>query len=115
MPEKTIFSRIIDREIPADIVYEDDLCLAIRDISPQAPVHVLVFPKKVVVSTSDITEEDAPLIGHIYLVIQKLADQLGISEEGYRVVSNCRTNAGQTVPHLHFHILGGRSFNWPPG
>lgn len=115
MSEKTIFKRIIDKEIPADIVYEDDLCLAFRDISPQAPVHVLLIPKKEIKSTSDIAEEDLSLIGHLFFIIRKLADQLGIAEEGYRVVSNCGINACQTVEHLHYHILGGRPFGWPPG
>ncbi len=115
MAEKTIFKRIIDKEIPANIVYEDDLCLAFRDVSPQAPTHVLLIPKKEIKSTSDITEEDAPLIGHLYLIIKKLADDLGLAQDGYRVVTNCGFNACQTVPHLHFHILGGRLFDWPPG
>lgn len=115
MPEKTLFSRIIDREIPADIVYEDDLCLAFGDISPQAPVHVLLVPKKPIPSTNDITEADSPLIGRLYCVVAKLAKELGIAESGYRVTTNCGPDACQTVPHLHFHILGGRPFGWPPG
>lgn len=115
MAEKTLFSKIIDREIPSDIVYEDDLCLAFRDISPQAPVHILVIPKKPIPSTSAILSEDTELIGHIFCVIARLAEENGIAKSGYRVVSNCGPDACQTVPHLHFHILGGRGFGWPPG
>jgi len=115
MSEKTIFKKIIDKEIPASILYEDDLCLAFRDIMPQAPVHFLVIPKKEIASVNEIAEEDEPLIGHIFTVIRKLALQEGIAESGYRVVSNCGHDACQTVPHLHYHIIGGRSMTWPPG
>ena len=115
MSEKTIFKRIIDKEIPASIIYEDEQCLAFQDISPQAPVHFLVIPKKEIASTDAIEDCDLPLIGHIYGVIRDLARQAGIADGGYRVVSNCGLNACQTVPHLHFHVLGGRSFGWPPG
>lgn len=114
--EKTIFKKIIDREIPSKIAYEDDLCLAFYDVSPQAPVHVLVIPKTTELrSIDDVQEKDEALVGHIFCVIQKLARELGIAETGYRVVSNCGINACQTVPHLHFHLLGGRGFSWPPG
>ena len=115
MAEKTIFKRIIDKEIPADVVYEDDSCLAFRDIAPQAPVHIIVIPKKELRSTNDIAEEDASLIGHIYTVIAKLAADNGIADSGYRVVTNCGPDACQTVPHLHYHLIGGRKFGWPPG
>lgn len=115
MSEKTIFKRIIDKEIPASIIYEDEQCLAFQDISPQAPVHFLVIPKKEIASTDAIEDCDLPLIGHIYSVIRDLARQAGIADGGYRVVSNCGLNACQTVPHLHFHVLGGRPFGWPPG
>lgn len=116
MSEKTIFKKIIDKEIPANIIYEDEYCLAFHDVAPQAPVHVLVIPKTTELrSLDDVNEENAPLIGRIFSVISKLAKDLGIAEEGYRVVSNCGANACQTVPHLHFHILGGRGFAWPPG
>jgi histidine triad (HIT) family protein len=111
---KTIFKRIIDREIPAKIVYEDDRCLAFEDVNPQAPVHILVIPKKEISSLADLTEGDAALAGHLLLVIQKLADERQLAD-GYRVVANCGPCAGQTVPHLHFHLLGGRAFSWPPG
>lgn len=111
----TIFKRIIDREIPADIVFEDDRCLAFRDISPQAPTHVLVIPKKEIPSVDALTDEDAAIVGHIYLVIRQLARDFGIAESGYRVVVNIGPDAGQSVDHLHFHLLGGRSLAWPPG
>lgn len=111
----TIFKRIIDREIPADIVYEDDLCLAFRDVTPQAPVHVLVIPKQEIASVDAIGEEDAALLGHIWVVIGRIARELEIAEGGYRVVTNCGKLGGQSVDHLHFHILGGRQLDWPPG
>ncbi len=114
MSEKTIFKRIIDKEIPADIIYEDDRCLAFRDIAPQAPTHVLVIPKKEIASVATIADEDQALIGHLYLVIRDLANQLGL-ESGYRVVANCGADGGQAVDHLHFHLLGGRQLKWPPG
>jgi histidine triad (HIT) family protein len=109
-----IFLKIIERKIPAQIVYEDDNCLAFRDVNPQAPVHVLIIPKKVIPTHDDIAESDAALIGKLHLVAAKLAKQLGI-QDGYRVVINCRERAGQTVPHLHMHLLGGRDLGWPPG
>jgi histidine triad (HIT) family protein len=111
----TIFKRIIDREIPADVVYEDDLCLAFRDVSPQAPVHVLVIPKQEIKSVDAIEDADAALLGQIWVVIGKIARELGVAEEGYRVVTNCGKLGGQSVDHLHFHLLGGRQLDWPPG
>ncbi|GHT10111.1 histidine triad nucleotide-binding protein [Planctomycetales bacterium] len=114
MSEKTIFKRIIDKEIPANIVYEDDLCLAFHDVHPQAPVHVLLIPKKEIASLNQITAEDTPLLGHLYGVVRKLAKDLGLGN-GYRLVTNCGDDGGQTVYHLHFHILGGRRLTWPPG
>ena len=114
MSGKNIFQRIIDREIPADIVYEDALCLAFRDISPKAPTHVLLIPKKEIPSTNDLTEADQSLVGHLLLVVPKLTQQLGLTG-GYRVVINCGPDAGQAVPHLHLHLLGGRPLGWPPG
>lgn len=111
----TIFKRIIDREIPADVIYEDDLCLAFRDVSPQAPVHVLVIPKKEIASVDAMDDADAALLGHLWLVIRNLARELGIAESGYRVVTNCGAEGGQSVDHLHFHLLGGRQLHWPPG
>jgi len=111
---ETIFQKIIDREIPADIVYEDDQCLAFHDVSPQAPIHVLVIPKKPIESVDQLANEDAALLGHLWLVISNLATELQL-EDGYRVVVNCGTDGGQTVDHLHFHVLGGRKLTWPPG
>ncbi len=111
---KTIFKCIIDREIPADIVYEDDKCLGFRDVTPQAPTHLLVIPKKEIANINAIADEDAALIAHLWLVIRNLARQLGLND-GYRVVVNCGPHGGQTVDHLHFHILGGRHMEWPPG
>jgi histidine triad (HIT) family protein len=109
-----IFQKIIDRQIPANIVYEDDRCLAFHDINKQAPVHVLIITKKVIPMHDAITEADAPLLGHLHVVAAKLAEQLGL-QEGYRLVLNCKERAGQTVPHLHMHLLGGRPMHWPPG
>lgn len=114
MSEKTIFKRIIDKEIPANIVYEDDLCLAFEDINPQAPVHILLIPKKEIASTDQLTEEDGPLLGHLYSVLRKMAADRKLGE-GYRIVTNCGPHGGQTVYHLHFHLLGGRPMLWPPG
>lgn len=114
MSDDTIFGKIIRREIPADIVYEDDLALAFRDISPQAPVHVLVIPKQPLPKLADATDADQALLGHLLLTAKKVADQLGL-EKGYRVVINTGEDGGQTVYHLHLHILGGRFMKWPPG
>lgn len=108
-----IFTQIINKEIPADIVYEDDLCLAFRDINAQAPVHILLIPKKVIPSTQDIQKEDQQLMGHLMLKIPEIAKKLELST--YRLVVNTGKDAGQTVFHLHIHILGGRQFIWPPG
>src|SRR3989304_1109054 len=111
---KNIFKKIIDKEIPADVVYEDDQCLAFRDVAPQAPTHLLVIPKKEIASLDDLTDRDAELIAHIYLVIRNLARAMGL-EAGSRVVVNCGRDGGQSVDHLHFHLLGGRPLHWPPG
>ncbi len=110
----TIFKKIIDKEIPADIVYEDDLCLAFRDVAPKAPTHVLVIPKKEIARLSDLEEEDRELAGHLLMVINQVAAELGL-DNGFRVVVNCGDEGGQEVPHLHFHLLGGRQMKWPPG
>jgi histidine triad (HIT) family protein len=114
MTQKTIFKRIIDREIPARIVYEDDRCLAFHDVAPQAPTHLLVIPKQEIPSVNDLTEQDRDLVGHLVLVSARLAAQLGLTG-GYRLVVNCGPDAGQAVPHLHVHVLGGRQLQWPPG
>jgi histidine triad (HIT) family protein len=114
MMSDNIFQKIIDRKIPADIVYEDDRALAFRDVNPQAPVHVLIIPKKVIATHDAVTEGDRELLGHLHVVAAKLAAQLGL-KDGYRLVVNCREGAGQTVPHLHMHLIGGRALHWPPG
>lgn len=110
----TIFGKIIRREIPADIVYEDDLCIAFRDINPQAPTHVQLIPKKEITRLSDATPEDAALLGHLLLAAGKVAQQLGVAD-AFRLVVNNGAGAGQSVFHLHLHILGGRALKWPPG
>jgi histidine triad (HIT) family protein len=110
----TIFAKIIAREVPADIVYEDDLCLAFRDIAPRAPTHILVIPKKPIVSLADLTAEDEAILGRCVMALAKVAQEQGLSG-GYRMVVNCGSDGGQEVPHLHFHLLGGRQMTWPPG
>jgi histidine triad (HIT) family protein len=110
----TLFERIIAREIPADIVHEDDLCIAFRDIHPQAPVHVLLVPKKPIVNLYDATAHDQAVLGHLLLTAPRIARELGLGE-AFRLNINNGAGAGQTVFHLHLHILGGRPFAWPPG
>jgi histidine triad (HIT) family protein len=114
MPRETLFTKIVAREIPADILYEDDLCLAFRDIAPQAPTHVLVVPKEPVESIDALTAEHQELAGHLLLVCKKVAAAEGLSD-GYRVAINNGKDGGQSVDHLHFHVLGGRALKWPPG
>jgi histidine triad (HIT) family protein len=114
MSEKTIFSKIIDREIPADIVFEDDLSLAFRDVNPQAPTHVLVIPKKEITNIASADDEDAVLLGHLMIAARRVAEQLDLGG-GYRLVINSGADGGQTVDHLHVHLLGGRPLGWPPG
>lgn len=109
-----IFLKIIDKKIPARLVHEDELCVAFHDVNPQAPVHVLIIPRKVIPTHADIRAEDRELLGHLHLVAAQLAEKLGIGD-GYRLVLNCKERAGQTVPHLHLHLLGGRDLTWPPG
>ncbi len=111
---KTIFKRIIDGEIPAKRIYDDELCLAFHDVNPQAPVHVLVIPKKEIRSIAELSAEDQALAGHMLLVVAKIARDLQL-EKGYRVVANIGADGGQSVDHLHFHLLGGRALGWPPG
>ena len=110
----TLFSKIIARQIPADIVYEDEVCLAFRDINPQAPVHILIIPKNPIPKVIDATEADKDLLGHLLIVAGKIAKNEG-HEEAFRLVINNGENAGQSVFHLHVHILAGRNFSWPPG
>jgi len=113
MPE-TVFSKIIERKIPARIEHEDDLCLAFHDVAPQAPTHVLVIPKKPIPSLADLEAADEALVGHLVMVATQLAAKLGL-DGGYRLVVNCGRDGGQSVDHLHVHLLGGRSLGWPPG
>ncbi len=111
---ETVFGRIIAREIPARIEHEDDLCLAFHDVAPQAPVHVLVIPKRPIPALTALTEADESLIGHLVFVATRLAERLGLAG-GYRLVVNCGRDGGQSVDHLHVHLLGGRTLGWPPG
>jgi len=112
---KTLFEKIVAREIPAKIVYEDDLVLAFRDINPQAPTHVLIVPKKPIPRIAQATAEDQQLLGYLLLKAAEVADQLGLGKSGFRLVINNGADGGETVPHLHVHILGGRYMAWPPG
>lgn len=112
----TIFKKIIDKEIPADIVHEDEYCLAFRDIAPQAPTHILLIPKKEIRSMNDIDKsQDIEVLGHLMVTAHQIAKDQELGEEGYRLVINTNENGGQTVYHLHIHILGGRALSWPPG
>jgi histidine triad (HIT) family protein len=111
----TLFERIISREIPAQIIHEDRECVAIRDINPQAPVHILIIPKKVIPRLGESAAEHAALLGHLLLTAASLARSEGLQETGYRVVINHGPDAGESVPHLHVHLLGGRRMSWPPG
>ena len=112
---KTLFERIIARELPAEIVYEDDLVLAFQDINPQAPTHVLIIPKKPIPRVAEAKAEDAAVLGHLLLKAAEVARQLGLERSGFRLVFNNGRDAGEAVPHLHCHILGGRRLGWPPG
>lgn len=115
MDKDCIFCKIAAKEIPGQIVYEDDKMIAFHDISPAAPVHVVVIPKKHIVSLLALTAEDESLMGHMMHTIAKIATDLGLDEKGFRIVANTKEDGGQTVGHLHFHLLGGRSMQWPPG
>ena len=110
----TLFEKIINKEIPAEILYEDNISIVIKDISPQAPTHLLIIPKKVIPKLSDATDEDQDILGHLMLLAGKIADQLGL-DETFRLVVNNGAKAGQSVFHLHLHLLSGRPLNWPPG
>jgi histidine triad (HIT) family protein len=110
----TIFTKIINKEIPADILYEDELALAFSDINPQAPIHFLVIPKKPITTINDIEKEDKALVGHLYWVAAQLAVKHGFAKDGYRAVMNCNKNGGQTVYHIHLHVLAGKAMGWPP-
>ncbi len=111
----TLFERIIAREIPATIEYEDDETIVLRDVNPQAPVHLLVIPKKPIARIGEATEADAALLGHLLIVATQAAKQAGLAQGGFRIVVNNGRDAGESVPHLHIHVLGGREMTWPPG
>ncbi len=113
--EGCLFCRIIDGEIPAKKVYEDDRIIVIEDIAPVAPTHLLLIPRKHFVNTLDMDQEDNPLIGHLFHVAASIARERNIADKGFRIVNNNNAGAGQSVFHIHFHLLGGRNFNWPPG
>ena len=110
-----LFCKIVDQEIPADIVYEDEHIMAFRDINPQAPIHILIIPKQHIRTLNDLKGQDAELVGKLILAAKSLAAKEGIAEDGYRAGFNCNSAAGQTVYHVHLHLLGGRKFTWPPG
>ena len=110
-----IFCKIIAGEIPSKKIYEDDKVLAFYDISPAAPVHFLVIPKEHISSANELTEANCGIVSHIFMVINKIVKELGIADSGYRIVNNCGADGGQTVNHIHFHILGSRELKWPPG
>ena len=111
---KTIFKRIIDGEIPAKIIYEDELSVAFHDVSPQAPVHILIIPKQEIASLAELQPTDAALVGHLFLVVQKIAAEQGLAD-GFRAIINTGRDGGQTVNHLHIHLMGKRALGWPPG
>ena len=111
----TIFSKIINKEIPAEIVYEDDVVLAFNDIDPKAPVHILIIPKKEIATLNDIMPDDAELIGRIIIAAKNIPKEKGLDSDGYRLVMNCNEDGGQTVFHIHCHLMGGRKMQWPPG
>ena len=113
--DNCLFCKILGAEIPADIVYESDAAIAFRDINPQAPTHVLIIPRKHIATINEIAEEDHALMGRLYAAAKEIAVQEGFAEEGYRTVMNCNAAAGQTVFHIHLHLLGGRALSWPPG
>lgn len=115
MAEDCIFCKIVSGELPSTKVYEDEYAYAFKDLYPAAPVHILVIPKKHIVSLDHAEKEDQEVLGHLLLTVQKVARELGLDEEGYRVINNIGKNGGQTVYHIHFHLLGGRALSWPPG
>jgi len=110
-----LFCKILNGDIPADIVYESDSAIAFRDINPQAPTHVLIIPRKHIATINDLNEEDQEIVGSLYLAAKDIARAEGLSDEGYRAVMNCNEGAGQSVFHIHLHVLGGRALTWPPG
>ena len=115
MPDNCIFCKILAGDIPAGKVFEDDQVIVIEDIDPQAPIHLLIFPRKHIRTTLDLDVDDSALVGHIYQVANQLAREMGFAESGFRIVNNCNEGGGQAVWHIHFHLLGGRPMTWPPG
>ena len=113
--EDCLFCKIIKKQIPSEMLYEDDKVIVIKDISPQAPVHVIIIPKQHIDNLNCLKEDQSEIIGHIFMVATKVVQTLGIANTGYRIVSNCGEQGGQTVQHIHFHLLGGRLLEWPPG
>ncbi len=113
--ENCIFCKIIKKQIPCEVLYEDDTVIGFKDISPQAPIQVIIIPKEHIDDLNCMQEDNSAIIGHIFMVAKKIAKSLGIAESGYRVVNNCGEQGGQTVQHIHFHLLGGRMLQWPPG
>ncbi len=113
--EDCIFCKIIKKQIPCELVYEDDKVIGFKDISPQAPIHIIIIPKEHISDLNCLNVEQAEIIGHIFIVAKEIAQTLGIAESGYRIVTNCGEQGGQTVQHIHFHLLGGRMLQWPPG
>ena len=111
----TIFNKIINKEIPADIVYETDTVIAFKDVNPVAPIHILIIPKKNIATINDINKNDTKILSELLLTVKIIAKKMNIDKEGYRMVINCNDNGGQTVYHLHLHLIGGRKLNWPPG
>ena len=111
----SLFTKIINRDIPADIIYEDSDVIAFNDINPQAPIHILIVPKKEIKTLNDIKEEDKDIVGKIFIAAKKIAKNLKIDKSGYRTIFNCNEHGGQTVYHIHLHLLGGRQLGWPPG
>lgn len=111
---ETLFSKIINREIPADIVYEDERSLAFKDIQPTAPVHLLIIPKKAIRSINEMAQEDSELFGHLFWVARTIAKDMGFADDGYRVVMNCNEDGGQSVYHVHLHLIAGKPLGWPP-
>lgn len=109
-----LFCKIVDKEISSDIIYEDEKVIAFKDTNPQSPIHILVIPKEHIASADNLESEHKELVGHIFIVAKQISKELGL-DKGYRIVNNCREDGGQTVNHIHFHILGGRQMMWPPG
>ena len=111
----TIFKIIIDKEIPSDIIFEDDSVIAFSDINPVAPVHILIIPKKEIPTINDISQNDKEIIGELFIAAKKIAKKFKVNKTGYRIIFNCNEDAGQTVYHIHMHLLAGRKLGWPPG